>query len=69
MADLFSQLLQWLVPISIAAVFAVLCVGIFAMMRGGEFNRSWSNKLMQLRVLMQFIAIIIIMGAVYFARG
>ncbi len=65
MADLF----QWLVPVSITAVFVVLCVGIFAMMRGGEFNSNWSNKLMQLRMVMQFIAIVIIMGAVYFAKG
>jgi len=64
-----AAIFQWLVPVSIGLVFVVLCVGIFAMMRGGEFNRSWSNKLMRLRVLMQFIAIIIIMGAVYFARG
>ena len=64
-----AAIFQWLVPVSIGLVFVVLCVGIFAMMRGGEFNRSWSNKLMRLRVLMQFITIIIIMGAVYFAKG
>lgn len=64
-----AELLQWLVPISIGLVFIVLCVGMFAMLRGGEFNRSWSNRLMRLRVLMQFIAVLVIMGAVYFARG
>ncbi|MFZ5914500.1 MAG: twin transmembrane helix small protein, partial [Pseudomonadota bacterium] len=35
--------------------------------RGGEFNRSWSNKLMRLRVLAQFFAVILIMLAVYAA--
>jgi len=31
--------------------------------RGGDFGRSWSNKAMRLRVLMQFIAILVLMGA------
>ena len=62
-----GNLLQILVPVSIGATFAVLCVGIFAMFRGGEFNRNWSNKLMRLRVAMQFVAVLIIMGAVYFS--
>lgn len=62
-----GHFLEILVPISIALVFIVLCVGIFAMFRGGEFNRNWSNKLMRLRVAMQFVAVLIIMGALYFA--
>lgn len=62
-----TDYLQALVPISIGLVFIVLCVGIVAMFRGGEFNRTWSNKLMRLRVLVQFIAILIIMGAMYAA--
>ncbi len=62
-----GSFLQILVPISIGLVFIVLCVGIFALFRGGEFNRNWSNKLMRLRVVAQFVAILIIMGALYFA--
>lgn len=62
-----GNLLNILLPFSIALVFIVLCVGIFAMFRGGEFNRTWSNRLMRLRVVMQFVAIIIIMGAIYFS--
>ncbi|MEQ1888194.1 MAG: twin transmembrane helix small protein [Alphaproteobacteria bacterium] len=61
-----GNLLEILVPVSIALVFIVLCVGIFAMFRGGDFNRAWSNKLMRLRVAMQFVAVLIIMGALYF---
>lgn len=64
-----GHFLEILVPISIALVFIVLCVGIFAMFRGGEFNRTWSNKLMRLRVAMQFVAVLVIMSAVYFAGG
>lgn len=62
-----GSFLHTLVPVFIGATFAVLCAGIFAMFRGGEFNRSWSNKLMRLRVAMQFAAVLIIMGALYFA--
>ncbi|HEX4890324.1 MAG TPA: twin transmembrane helix small protein [Alphaproteobacteria bacterium] len=58
--------LRFLVPVSISLVFLVLCAGIFAMFRGGEFNRTWSNRLMRLRVAMQFAAIIIIMGALFY---
>ncbi len=56
-----------LIPISIAAVTFVLATGLYSMMKGGEFNRKYSNKLMRLRILLQFIAILIIMLAVYLA--
>jgi RsiW-degrading membrane proteinase PrsW (M82 family) len=57
--DIFS----YLIPISLAVVFGVLCFGIFALFRGGDFGRSWSNKAMRMRVLVQFIAIIILVAA------
>ena len=41
-----------------AAVLAALGFGIYALFRGGDFGRSYSNKLMRLRVLLQFVAII-----------
>ena len=41
--------------------------GLFNMMRGGSANTS--NKLMQMRVLLQFIALVLILLAVYFNRG
>lgn len=44
----------------LAIVFVVLCVGIFSLFRGGEFSRSWSNKLMRARVAIQFIAILVL---------
>jgi hypothetical protein len=56
-----------LIPISVAAVVLVLATGIYSMMKGGEFNRKYSNKLMRLRILLQFVAILIIMLAVYLA--
>jgi len=52
-----------LVPIAIGAVAVVLLLGLVNMMRGGSPNTS--QKLMRLRVLLQFIAIIIVMTAIW----
>jgi len=55
--------IPYLVPIAVAAVALVLVLGLVNMMRGGSPNRS--QKLMRARVLLQFIAIIVIMGVVW----
>ena len=60
------NLFDYLVPISIAAVFLVLCLGLWNMMRGGSSNRS--QNLMRWRVLLQFAAIIIMMAGLWFAN-
>jgi hypothetical protein len=57
-----------LIPLSLALVLAVLGAGIYALFRGGNFGRSYSNKLMRLRVLMQFIAILILMAGFWWSR-
>jgi drug/metabolite transporter (DMT)-like permease len=49
------------------AVTAVLGLGIYSLFRGGEFGRTWSNKLMRLRVVLQFSAIVIIVVAALIA--
>ena len=53
--------LDMLMLAAIAAVFVTLCIGIYSLFRGGDFARSHSNKLMRLRVVLQFAAIILIM--------
>ena len=58
-----------LIPISLIAVLAVLGTGIYAMFKGGDFNKKYSNKLMRLRITLQFIAIVIIMTALYFSTN
>ena len=52
-----------LLPIAVAAVALVLLMGLVNMMRGGSPNTS--QKLMRLRVLLQFVAIVITMLAVW----
>ena len=37
--------------------------------RGGEFNRKHANKIMRLRLLLQFVAVILIVLFVYLTRG
>lgn len=56
-----------LVPIAIGAVAIVLLLGLINLMRGGSPERS--QKLMRLRVLMQFIALIVIMLTIWIMRG
>ncbi|WP_298258801.1 twin transmembrane helix small protein [Bradyrhizobium sp.] len=58
-----SFLGTFIVPIAVAAVALVLLMGLLNMMRGGSPNRS--QKLMQLRVLLQFVAIVVIMVTVW----
>jgi NADH:ubiquinone oxidoreductase subunit 6 (subunit J) len=60
MASFLSMIL---VPIAVAAVAVVLLLGLVNMMRGGSPNRS--QKLMRLRVLLQFVAIVITMLTVW----
>ena len=58
-----SFLGTFIVPIAVAAVAVVLLLGLLNMMRGGSPNRS--QKLMRLRVLLQFVAIVVIMLTVW----
>ena len=58
---------QVLVVVALAAVALVLAAGLYTMWIGGETGRNWSNRLMRIRVLAQFIAIIIIMSVLYFS--
>lgn len=57
-----------LITIALAVVFIVLCFGIYALFKGGDFGRSWSNKLMRLRVLTQFVAVLVLLGALLAKR-
>ena len=64
MADFMSHVA---VPLAIIAVAIVLLFGLVNMMRGGSPHLS--QKLMRLRVLLQFVAIIIIMFTIWMMKG
>ena len=54
--------------ILLISVAVVLILGIKTLFKGNE-NNKYSNKLMQLRVLLQFIAIIVLVGLAYFFKN
>ena len=54
------------VSIALAVVTLVLFAGLYTLFKGGDVSRSWSNRLMRLRVLAQFIAILLIIAVAYF---
>ena len=60
MASFLSSIV---LPIAVAAVAIVLLLGLINMMRGGSPNRS--QQLMRLRILLQFVAVVITMIAVW----
>jgi hypothetical protein len=57
-----------LVGVAVGLVFLVLCAGLYTLWRGGDTARTWSNKLMRIRVLAQAIAIVIIMAVLFFSQ-
>ncbi|MEN3349900.1 MAG: hypothetical protein V7632_3535 [Bradyrhizobium sp.] len=62
-AEMASALSTFILPIAVGAVALVLVLGLVNMMKGGSPNTS--QKLMRLRVLLQFVAIVIAMLAVW----
>jgi hypothetical protein len=51
------------------AVGIILILGIGTLFKGGETSKKYSNKLMQLRVLLQFVAIIVLVCFAYFFKN
>lgn len=58
-----ERLFDLLVPAALLAVATTLAIGVFALFRGGDFGRSYSNKLMRLRVVLQAVAIVVLVAA------
>ena len=55
--------------ILLIVVGLVLILGIGTFFKGGDTSKKYSNKLMQLRVLLQFIAIIALVSFAYFFKN
>jgi hypothetical protein len=62
-----TALLPYAVPVATGAVAIVLLFGLANMLRGGDGNTS--QKLMRWRVILQFIAVIVIMGVIWMRGG
>ena len=55
--------------ILLIAVAVVLILGIGTLFKGGKTSKKYSNKLMQLRVLLQFVAIVLLIAFAYFFKN
>ncbi|WP_011582343.1 MULTISPECIES: twin transmembrane helix small protein [Chelativorans] len=62
-----STIFNILAVIVMVAVVFVLVRGLMNMMRGGSGNTS--NKLMQARVALQFVAIVLIVLAMWYSQA
>ncbi len=67
---MFSGILVKILSIALLiAVGIVLVLGIGTLFKGGETSKKYSNKLMQLRVLLQFVAILVLVAFAYFLKN
>ncbi|WP_440653365.1 MULTISPECIES: twin transmembrane helix small protein [unclassified Candidatus Pelagibacter] len=67
---MFSGILVKILSITLLiAVGIVLVLGIGTLFKGGETSKKYSNKLMQLRVLLQFVAILVLVAFAYFFKN
>lgn len=62
-----STFTTFLLVVAVAAVATVLLMGLWNMARGGSPNRS--QALMRMRVMLQFVAIVIAMAALWFTTS
>jgi hypothetical protein len=63
-----GALFDILIPAAVLAVAATLGVGIYSLYRGGDFGRSYSNKLMRLRVVLQAVAIVVLCAGLWWKQ-
>ena len=67
---MFSEILIKIFSLILLAIVGiVLILGIGTLFKGGTTSKKYSNKLMQLRVLLQFIAIIVLVSFAYFFKN
>jgi uncharacterized membrane-anchored protein len=64
-----EQALRLLIPLVLVGVVAVLGFGFYALYRGGEFGRTWSNRLMRMRIGLQALAVVLLVLLVMIVRA
>ena len=66
---MFSEIIVKIIAIILLlSVAIVLMLGIKTLFKG-DADKKYSNKLMQLRVLLQFVAILVLVGLAYFFKS
>lgn len=61
--------LFWVAAIAALAVLVILMIGVGGFAKGGAFNKKYGNKLMQLRIAAQFLAVVLILLFVWLRGG
>ncbi|MGH1404450.1 MAG: twin transmembrane helix small protein [Alphaproteobacteria bacterium] len=64
-----NNMLFILIILSLFSVVAVLAMGIFSMIKGGEFNEKHGNKLMRLRIILQALAVLLLAFAAFLSQN
>jgi uncharacterized membrane protein len=59
------EIFDILILVAIAAVTITLGFGVYTLYRGGDFARTNSNKLMRLRIVLQAVAVLLLMGGMW----
>jgi hypothetical protein len=65
---MFNDPLFVVIVLVMATVAIIMLIGIGGFGRGGDFNRKHANKIMRMRIVAQFVAVLLILAFVYF-RG
>ncbi len=58
--EFLLDVLPYFVGVALAATLGVLILGVVTMLRGGEFNAKYGNKLMRARVTLQAVAVLLL---------
>ena len=61
----FEQIILF---VALAVVAVILGWGVLTMARGGDYNVKNSNRIMRYRIIFQAIALIVILGLMWFRR-
>ncbi|MBO9395937.1 twin transmembrane helix small protein [Shimia sp. R9_1] len=61
--------LFWVAAVACIGVLIILMVGVGGFARGGEFNKKYANKIMRLRLIAQFVAVLLILAFVWLRQG
>ena len=64
-----QTILPVLIGVSLASVLVVLGAGVLSMLRGGEFNRKYSNQLMRARIASQAVTVLLLVLFFLVTRG
>ncbi|MDR3441244.1 HIG1 domain-containing protein [Telmatospirillum sp.] len=55
-----ATILSIMLGFALVSVVGVLVTGVVVFARGGDVNRRWGNRLMNLRVVTQFLAVVLL---------